>query len=749
MLLSPLFPVLCLLNLGGGHADLHPSNANLYFEIPDIKAAISAYESAPFAQLFRDEHVRSFLGGLMDRDPEEVSLGELIDLGMSELRDDLPFVGVQVLELLPKVERVSFSISGIELDGLTREIQAAQGEWSPELLRRSQGVRARVVMDFDSLEAGQEAAELIQAQVEKLEPTTRSEVKAESTLEFGDQPLTWNFYGFTEEETTFALWTGFHGTRLVLGSGLNLNQTDLLPTTEPLSSSDSYRDSTGRIRGEGGVTVLESYVHLTGLRELPRLLDLAGNLPANIKSAATLVQETLLPGGTVRSRSQTRLVASRFVSETFRHESKSEDKLHFHGAKAVTRESFDLAPTDAVGVWATNLDKAGIHEFVLQSLADLSGSRPEDVLLTLEADYGFRPDRDLIAPLGGQLVFYTMPFTGIGMPKLYVAVELEDHEAFARGMEGLGNYLSAVGEGAVDFRSKPYRKFPFMSLTPGEGLEQMTSEMDSQGMANWAPALISVALAVGVLPDRAIFSLSNMYTKREMKRLQKDGDADRYVVLPEGADFPADALSYGRTDWGTILGGIYDSIRGFLPLIEQGIGEELPFEIEDMPPSSVFSKYFQPTVSWDRRVEGGVYELRESSFGPEIPALFGALIAAAIGASSETVVADIESTPDEVHEGAGPEETTIETLRELKIAIVVYKSEVGTYPAALSNLLDETQNFPDGFLADGALPVDAWGRAFEYAPPEGDAAYRLWSRGPDGVDARGAGDDVDLVRGGG
>jgi hypothetical protein len=749
MFLSPFLPIACSLSLAGGHADLHPSNANLFFEVPDVEAAIVAYKNAPLAQLLKDVEVREFLGPLLDRDPEEVSFGVLADWALTEMRDELPVLGVQALELLPDVRRASLSISGLELEGMTDELKAGGGEWSPAFFHRAGKARLQVVFDFASEELSQGAADLIQSQMGALEDTSTTHLSAGEGPNFGGEQLAWDYHSVNQG--VYAVWVGTIGPRLVLGAGVNPDPKEFLVDSASLSTNERFAASGRDLQGTGGVTVLESYTSLSGIQELPKLLDLVPGFPSSLKGIAAFVQEAFYPSGMIEARSRVRLVGSRFVSESFQREFEPERSQRYYGTSPVTRASFDMVPADAVGAWGTHLDKAGIHETIVGALAGISGGTVEETVAVLEEEYGFRPDRDLIAPLGGRFVIYTMPFTGIGMPKIYAALELEDHEAFARGLEGLGNYLSAsADEGVIDFSSRPYRKHPFMSIAPGEAARDADSGQ-VMGVAILAPAFVSGSLAMGVLPDRAILSLSKMFTKREMKRLLKSEGESAYAILPGEVELPSDALSYGRTDWGTMVGGLYESVRGFLPLIEQGMGEDLPFEIDEMPPSSLFKRYIHPTVSWDRRVEGGFYEMSQASFGPEISAMLTMLVASAVfdmGTTQGTPVAVVGAPQDEAEIAettAGHlREHTVHSMRELKLAILVYEGEVGVLPPELISLLEPTKNFPNGFLDAGVVPTDAWGGSFKYSVPKEGGEYKLWSKGVNGTDESGAGDDVGL-----
>jgi hypothetical protein len=79
-------------------------------------------------------------------------------------------------------------------------------------------------------------------------------------------------------------------------------------------------------------------------------------------------------------------------------------------------------------------------------------------------------------------------------------------------------------------------------------------------------------------------------------------------------------------------------------------------------------------------------------------------------------------------------------LKEVKLALVIFKAESSALPETLEELAVPTANYPRGFL--DVLPFDGWGRAFFYASDKESGSYRLWSAGPDGVNNDGRGDDV-------
>ena len=737
-----LFPHListALLAVGGGHADLHPATANVYFELPDLEKVYAAYQEAPVVVFFKDESIREFAALVAGEDPETFDLGTVWAQAMEKLYQELPPVAEQALNLLPEVRGLSASLSGVELAGLDDLLHNSGGMLTPEMIERLAGIEVRVVLEFRSAEAVDGALELLK------QAAARSGGEL-STRNIEAVPLGGNVEAQVltlVPELNLQAWAIRDESRLLLGAGMS-GLERFATGGASLGENEEYRASGRYFADVGGTPIYDSYVQLEDISEIMGLLSLIDDVPTEPLIIARTLLNLVIPGDTIQSRSRSNLVGDRFIAETFLRSFGDGATLpDMIGHEPVTPECFRLVPEDAVSVWGTTLDRETFRSVVVSGLAELSGEDPEQLLETMDDRYGTRPDRDILGVLGDEMVFYTMPFAGISMPKVYLAFEVTDPDILAKGLEGLGEFLVEMSEGAVEFQFKPYRKHPFMSFAPGKDLKDLLGGTGEQAV-DMTPAFISLVAAIGIVEDRAVVSLSSMYTKREMKRLmRKEGGVH---PLASSTDIiPADAISYGTTEWGAILTGIYDAIKGFIPLIQQAVGGELPFSADDLPPSSIFNEYFRSTVSFGRKVEGGTYDYNESSFGPEVPAT----LAAVAGAGVLTLLRLQQSaTPSgaTIDEPTDPTEITLDALREIKIATVLYKHDHGEYPIALAELLKPTDTFPGGFLDGGRIPRDAWGNDVLYFLSDEGTSFRIWSSGPDGVNQGGSGDDVDLSK---
>lgn len=743
------------LSLGGGHAELHPANTNIYYEIPDVRAVLEAYQQAPLASFFRDEEVRSFVAKITDQQPEEVSLASITELSLELLRNQLPAVGGQVIDLIPEMNHVSFSLSGVELDGLADLIRASQGQLTDELRGRLKEVRVRLVMDLSSDTAAMDAADLIRAHASTVpvpgQPTWGQWALVTTSDESPDQIESWTVHEYRGDDLAPSVMVTQRGERVTIGLGLfqDLDHPPALVGT--LAEKASYLQARANCGNGGGVTILNTYVSMEGLHTIPALFSLIPDYPPELEAMMEVALQLFLPSGKVEACSRMQLNVGRFVTEEFSMEFNPQGNARLWSDEPITKGTFRMAPPEAVGVSAMHLNPGGLHQHLLEFLGTWGESDIDQLFAELQRDYGFHPGRDLIEPLGGEVVFYTMPYSSIGMPKMYWAIELSDPEAFARGLEGLGRFVADASQGSVEFMSKPYRKQPFMAFNPVEDLASMTTGTGANSIALMTPAFISVGAFVGILEDRAIVSLSSMYTKREMKRLRKTDADGNHPVMASAEDLPSGIHSYATTEWGLILAGLYDSVLGFLPLIVQAADLDLPFSLDEMPSRDVFPRHFQPSVSWSREMEGGTYNYSESSFGPALPFMASALVGAIffVGSTEKSSMmgVGIGGELGAVQGRRGEEEQamydyTLESLNEYRAAIERYKAELGHYPQSLTHLFKRTEGSPKGFFQGEIEPPDAWGAVLLYRRGEDGVSFLLWSRGPDGVD--GSVDDIKL-----
>lgn len=87
--------------------------------------------------------------------------------------------------------------------------------------------------------------------------------------------------------------------------------------------------------------------------------------------------------------------------------------------------------------------------------------------------------------------------------------------------------------------------------------------------------------------------------------------------------------------------------------------------------------------------------------------------------------------------GRAKSDTARVAIQNLETALDLYRLDVGRYPTEREGLLalvekpsgSETWNGP--YIKKKTVPADPWGRPFVYRAPGRNAAFDLYSRGPD------------------
>ncbi|MCP3917892.1 MAG: hypothetical protein GY711_20285 [bacterium] len=719
---------------------LHPGDAVLYFEIPDVQALTGAYEASALGRLLADADVQAAIGAVMGIDSYD-PLDELSALydGAVE-RGELPPIKSVFLEPL---ERLSFSLSA--KDGQIGPIlRAMEGGVLPEgeddvagYLRGHLGLQ--VGFEFRSDIAAREYTQFVLGLLEGQGAELAHETHT-LAADHGVRVTTAN----TGAEALPELRLFDDGKRVVLLAGIHSTGACLERLGgggESIAASGALARGARHLSSSSGTTVFEGFsligdqlMRSIDVPDIGPLIDIAEGLFGPMLTMITR-------GGHWRVQ----LRGGRFVTEGF-HATPANGPLDGLLASAPVPEGdFDLVHPEAIVGWVAHLDRAAVIRAI-----EAAGGGAER-MDGIEDAFGFRPDRDLVEPLGSAVAWSLPPIKSLlAAPPLMVSVGLRDSNTFTRGVEGLFALLAAEARDEVAVRETTYRDMRMFTIEfTGEADLDIGLPIDPMGF--FKPTVV-------VMEDRVFLTTLPSHAKREIRRLIK-GQPKRHPLLAEGS-FPTGASEVGFADWVSFLGKMYDGLVPLASMAEDMVGE-LPIDLASLPKSKVFTPFFQPATRWERRVEGGVLHHAESSFGPETPL---AIVLGAVGGaawvlpsmsgsesgpgdlSPEVRVVDRAEASDAPVAPDAPQpldsaQRTHGRLAEVRVAITVYQLDQGGLPSKFADLAQPTTNYPKGFLPSGSVPPkDGWGRDLRYAPAE--TTFKLWSIGPDGVDQDGAGDDI-------
>ena len=696
MLSSFLVSLLALAPLDQRH--LHRADVDLYVEMSDARTAWRAMQSAPMVAMLTGEpmakldafgqqmgwNLRSAMDGLLPQaDPT---------------RPDDRFWPWSA------ATSMSMSLSGLEPAG---------GE-----------LRGLMVADF----ADEAAAEQALRAMGSLAVT---DAKAESMRLFG-QDLQVARYRADAMQLRLAGWSVRAGSRIVAGIG----------ATEPadlaaIGADASMAAHPTRLDDEGlgpraGALVYRAWSDLeaVGAAEFGAL---SGVLELQKWAAG------FLPFVGSRGKWRLELDGARFATESLVERIGPAKELDASmGIGPVPPAATAMVPVEAVGAWTTTMAPEAL-EPLLDRLLGLAATGDGTGALSKSLD---RPCAVYLLPYPALMQAVQAP------PRVVVAMRTLDRAAFIAAMDAkAAAVLAADSKQRVD--SKPYRRQPMWVFAAEE---EPAAAVASPAPAGPLGAMGAVDFAmrptVALHGDRVLLALSPTTARSEIKRLidEKEGSAP-HALASLGME---GAFEVSTMDWSRLLGDLWDQARGLVPMLAQG-GTE-PVDLSLLPTSVDLFGALQPTRSFARRVarEGGaplIHARSESSFGPETPLmLMGMLYAGMSSRQAPPAEAELLETKPAT-KAAEPvaddsQARTTKALRSVKTALAVYKSQAGRFPASLDELLRGTDSFPDGFLPEKRVPFDAWNRAFVYEPAVDGGSYALRSTGPDGVDQRGAGDDI-------
>ncbi len=448
---------------------------------------------------------------------------------------------------------------------------------------------------------------------------------------------------------------------------------------------------------------------------------------------------------------------SQFVTETVhkRYPSMSTQAL---GGAPVDAKVARFVPSEAVGAWLTSIDPARFEsELRVLVGAALQGDEEGQPVLTAQQ---LSQLPSLQAGLGKQAALFLLPISSIQSiePRLFVAIELADREAFERALDGWTDKLKELAPSAR-ISNRPYRKHKLVSFSAQEE-EEESGNAGGTGPLGGLMSTPTFSPTIGVLSDRVLITIKKSFAQTEMRRVLDGKDTVPHAITAAGS-VPAGAFEAGMMDWPSYTGKLLDIATGLLPMASSMMGTEAAqLDLQGLPSTATMQRYFQPTRSWSRRLDDGrVLGYTTSSYGPETPLT---LLALGVGAM-RTVrrpppvsLSGGELPPGDVEAAPKPQDTTppVEPsesdevlatragLLAIRSGIAVYRADAGRIPDQLALLTKPTTNFPDAFLNGKPLPQDGWKREFIYKPEADGKKYALYSAGPDGKDDNGAGDDV-------
>ncbi len=748
---------------------LHPDSAEFVLSVPDLQGTMGRYGTTAMAKMMADADLQKAIGEVMGSgpvDPVELLVQQLRGMG-----NDLP----PILDLHQGVRSISISLdflgdadlmSAIFTLGFPTEEPQLAIRWVVDFVdEASCAAWVKVLMDYTAANS----AGLPESMKPKL--STRTLTLQGDGGSFGAASATIN--GMVGMDGSLPQYIVQGGTRAVLVAGLEDIDAELQRMSGVALGVVSDQITAGRAKlGESaGVRMIEAYVSpYAGINALMESMDGGGGLMETLLLGPMGSMLELMMGAPASAMIRgghwdvSILEGGRFSTRGWVPGESPSPGLDMIGGSPIEASSLDLAHPDALVTAVASFDPAMLLGMVTEAAPD-----PESVeamMSQLEQQFGFRVDRDVIAPLGDS-ISYSLPKLRslLSAPNLMAVAELEDREAFTRGMDGLVGMIKELGEiegQRTDYRGATLYSWSLADADGGGG------GMQGGGLMAGLPIDPStfVRPTITVMDDRVLFSTLPTHAKREVRRVAKLIKAGEEATLHAGLvqTGVADGASMVNfADWPLFMGNLYTQLKALAPMLG-GLagGGELPFQLEALPDMTVLTRHFSPSERYSLALEGGRMDVTESSIGPEVSMLMGIAViggASVFGAATgfdaagdgwddeQTVNAEVGEQPmfldDTEEDQASAQSQTQADLEALSSALESFQlNNAGRLPATLEPLV-EPDEFGSRYLKGTAIPLDAWGRAYRYSVTGQEGT--LWSIGPNGIDEKGEGDDLTIA----
>jgi len=443
--------------------------------------------------------------------------------------------------------------------------------------------------------------------------------------------------------------------------------------------------------------------------------------------------------------------------------------LALAAGKPVDLSLIKVVPKNAIAFSLGSFDVAPVWDTVVATMKDAAPAQHDEVMGMLKAfeaqlggaDAEGNPKwslrRDLLGVLGGRMMSMTIPSAGLlfGPGGDTVGwIETSNAEQLAKS---LALVLAFVDTQLADNEGF---KIKFKEQAYGDVKLQV---LDTSKLGMLAMAAGSMQPSWCIHDGKFWFGTTTKSLKKALDEQKPATPADPNVPPPENilakADFakrwvepPAGtvvtSVEYGDT--ATIFENTYQQLMQVVPMLTTtGVMKDIPIDISLLPTAEAIGQHLFGTVTVSYRVgDHGHMTQSRGPFGPEAAVVLGGVIAGV----ATMVAYQKEHALTAEHAGAkrskggvpapvDPSQKVDADFADLSASITVYIIANNKPPAELADLTKPATDYPKGYTQGQPLPVDPWGHAYAYST-DGKDDYKLWSLGPNGIDEKGAGDDI-------
>jgi len=357
---------------------------------------------------------------------------------------------------------------------------------------------------------------------------------------------------------------------------------------------------------------------------------------------------------------------------------------------------------------------------------------------------------DIIGKFGTSFIYYQESGANLamgGMPPMCFLFELNDYDAYVGSLKRVIDGLMKMPDVADNVR--------FTSTTFSE--QEIYYFQFPAAPIPLSPGFTKVGkyLAFGMQIDD-LKKVIRRHGGEGESILENEDFTKMYAMIPK--ELPIVSLSYNRIK--DTFSDMYNSIAMVVPMATMALPPDidLPVDLQLLPTSECITDHLFSSIAAGIKVSDNSF--KSLSYGPmgfEFVqyvgpiVTFAGLTGASFGGNMTQARSDstrVELIPEiEIDEGEMQRKKAIADIAQISAGCFIYKIEYDKFPDSIASLLKPNENWPNGFIEDDSILKDPWGNDYLYKSfSSGDKYYMIWSKGPNGADEGGQGDDVVKIK---
>ena len=609
-LLLPTLLAVPALAQGAKFKSALPSTTLLYASFPDILTTLKEFKSTPLFKMWMEKEMQTFFAGALEMAEQKY------DEALEKAREahkagQFPFDPDELLKL--RVTRASVALTSFDVE--VERKPSGRPRPHPKV-----GVLAYV--DFGA--TADKWQKVIEFGAKALEMEGGDHIKrSKSDVEDGLQ-----LHSLDIDESVMGIHWAFHGSGLVIGtlkSEIQATLKNMVHGTASFTENDSYRNVAQNLPLQGAeveffmqprrvVDRVMSIIKLASKEapDFPEDLDVDG-----LDRAVTAFGLRSIRGIGLASRYE----GGKSVSKIYAHSPKQERKgLFAADAGPLDMKFLPWVPIDAANFTATSFNAMTLYDSIVGAAKAYDPEQANQALQMLaqqEEKLGISVKDDLFGAFDNQFIWWSMGIMNfMQAPEWGILIKVKNQDSILKVL----NMAAQMTQGAVELTKSKRR-----------GITTWRLELDPELLDEGQDMVLSMLQPCFTFKDGyMVAALTPGHVRRAVKRMNAKPDGPNVLQNPAYAAYkdsiPSGVNSLGWADYKAAFENFYQAGTSLLMLVPKG--DDIPFDMKQLPEGETLSKHLFGEVSYGKTDENGFSYTTIGPVGTEVYLGVGAAIGA-------------------------------------------------------------------------------------------------------------------------